>query len=112
MRPVVGRGMRDYYEARARKYDDWWLGTGQFATRERPGWAEEVEAMVAIAAQRLPGGRVVRGEAVPLPFGDGAFDRVFTGHFYGHLVTADELAGELGGGEVLHAGRWFVAVRA
>jgi hypothetical protein len=121
--------------------------------------------MVAIAQQRLPDGVVVRSEAVPLPFADGAFERVLTGHFYGHLVeeqrtpflaearrvgteelivvdsalrpdepreawdervlndgsqhrvykrwfAPDELAAELGGGRVLHAGRWFVVVSA
>ena len=120
--------------------------------------------MVAVASGRLPHAEVVQGEAVPLPFPDDAFDRVVSGHFYGHLLpaertaflaearrvapelvvidsargpdgeaeawqertlddgsrhrvykrwfTADQLAGELGGGEVLHAGPWFVAVRA
>jgi ubiquinone/menaquinone biosynthesis C-methylase UbiE len=29
---------------------------------------------------------LVRGDAFALPFRDGSFDRVFTGHFYGHLV--------------------------
>jgi ubiquinone/menaquinone biosynthesis C-methylase UbiE len=105
---------------------------------------------------------LVQGDAVPLPFPDGEFDRLFTGHFYGHLLEdersvflaearrvagelvvvdsalregieaevwqerttsdgarhrvykryfdPDELADELGGGEVLHGGRWFVAV--
>ena len=195
--------MRAYYEARAGEYDDWWLGRGLYAGRDRPGWHEEVEevcevvrglepgrvldvacgtgfltqhlrgevagvdqspAMVEVAAARLPEARIVRGDAVPLPFGDGEFDRVFTGHFYGHLlegererfvaearrvapelvvvdsalrdgVDAEEwqervlndgtrhrvykryfrgagLAAELGGGDVLHDGRWFVAVRA
>jgi ubiquinone/menaquinone biosynthesis C-methylase UbiE len=47
--------------------------------------------MVQIAAARLPHGRAVRGDAVPLPFGDDAFDRVFTGSFYGHLLD-DERA--------------------
>lgn len=28
--------MREYYEARAGEYDDWWLGTGLFDQRERP----------------------------------------------------------------------------
>jgi SAM-dependent methyltransferase len=193
--------MRAYYQARAGEYDDWWLGRGLYADRDRPGWHEEVEelcevvrglapgrvldvacgtgfltqhlrgevagldqspAMVAVAAERLPGARVVQGDAVPLPFADGEFERVFTSHFYGHLLPAEsgrfleearrvgrelvivdsarrpdvgaeehqervlndgsrhtvykrffepeELAPELGGGRLLHAGRWFVAV--
>src|SRR4051812_32180394 len=121
---VIDEGMRAYYEQRAAEYDDWWLGRGVFADRERPGWPEEVDevlaavaalppartldvacgtafitrhlrgkvtaldqsaTMVRIAAARLPGARVVQGDAVPLPFEDGAFERLFTGHFYGHL---------------------------
>lgn len=35
-----------YYDQRAAEYDDWYLGTGLFASRERPGWDEEVEALV------------------------------------------------------------------
>src|SRR5690242_3675051 len=120
--------MRDYYDARAREYDSWWLGTGLFASRSRPGWdaererlraviaglpaarvldvacgtgfltaslrgevtaLDQSERMVAVARSRLPGVRVLRGEAVPLPFADGAFDRVFTSHFYGHLQEAE-----------------------
>jgi SAM-dependent methyltransferase len=195
--------MRAYYQARAGEYDDWWLGRGLYADRDRPGWHEEVEelcevvrglapgrvldvacgtgfltqhlrgevagldqspAMVAAAAERLPGARVVQGDAVPLPFAEGEFDRIFTGHFYGHLLEGERerfvaearrvarelvvvdsalhdgvdpeewqervlndgtrhrvykryfrgaaLAAELGGGEVLHDGRWFVAVAA
>jgi ubiquinone/menaquinone biosynthesis C-methylase UbiE len=123
---------------------------------------DQSPAMLEIAARRLPGARLVRGDAVPLPFADAEFERLFTGHFYGHLLAperetflcearrvADEvvvvdsalreavepevwqereisdgsrhrvykryfapraLADELGGGEVLYAGRWFVAV--
>lgn len=41
--------------------------------------------MVALARRRLPEARVVRGDALALPFREGRFDRVFTGHFYGHL---------------------------
>jgi demethylmenaquinone methyltransferase/2-methoxy-6-polyprenyl-1,4-benzoquinol methylase len=32
---------------------------------------------------------------VPLPFGDGAFERLFTSHFYGHLLP-DERSAFLG----------------
>ena len=125
---VVDERMRAYYEQRAAEYDDWWLGRGVFAKRERPGWDDEVAAvldavralaparvldvacgtgfvtrhlrgdvtgldqsaaMVEIAASRLPHARVVRGDAVPLPFSDGAFDRVVTGSFYGHLLEGE-----------------------
>jgi ubiquinone/menaquinone biosynthesis C-methylase UbiE len=202
-RPVVDPGMRAYYEARAREYDDWWLGEGRFTERDRPGWRDEVAqligvlaglppartldvacgtgyltrhlrgavtgldqspAMIEVAAARIPGRRVMVGEAVPLPFGDDAFERIVTGHFYGHLLpgeraafvaearrvarelviadsalrhgvepverqervlddgsrhavykryfTGEGLAAELGGGEVLMAGTWFVVVRS
>jgi ubiquinone/menaquinone biosynthesis C-methylase UbiE len=198
---VVDDEMRAYYERRAPEYDDWWLGTGLFAARDRPGWDQEVEAllavvadlppvrvldvacgtgfltrhlrgdvtgidqsaaMVAVASSRMPDARVLDGDAVPLPFPDAAFDLVMTSHFYGHLLREEraaflaearrvagrvvivdsgrgaegaaeewqervlndgsrhrvykrffrgaELAEELGGGEVLHDGRWFVAV--
>lgn len=191
-----------YYERRAAEYDDWYDGTGLFATRSRPGWAEEVAdvvalvqdlepartldvacgtgyltrhlrgyvvaldqspAMVAIAQHRLPDGLALVGDSLALPFADAAFDRVLTGHFYGHLppderagflaeaqrvaaelvvvdtalrpgvapegyeerrlgdgsvhrvfkryLVATELAAEVAG-DVLYAGRWFVAVRA
>ena len=141
-------------------------GTG-LLTRELPGEVvalDQSESMVAVASERMPDVRVVRGDAVPLPFEDGEFERVFTSHFYGHLLpeerepfleearrvgvelvivdsalredvaaeehqqrvlndgsrhtvykrcfSADGLAAELGGGTVLHAGRWFVAVAA
>jgi ubiquinone/menaquinone biosynthesis C-methylase UbiE len=120
-----------YYEARAAEYDEWYLGTGAFAERERPGWDEEVArleafvaglpeqrtldvacgtgfltrhlkgfvvgldqsaAMVAIAQGRVPDGLVICGDALRLPFADGAFDRVFTAHFYGHLVPDEREA--------------------
>lgn len=157
---VVDEPMRRYYDRRASEYDDWWLGAGRFAQRERPGWSADVERltrllrdlapvrvldvacgtgfltrhlrgdvvgldqsprMVRVAAERMPRARVVEGDAVPLPFSAGAFDRVLTCHFYGHLLLAEREAfvgearrvgGQLGGGDVLHDGPWFVVVTA
>jgi ubiquinone/menaquinone biosynthesis C-methylase UbiE len=195
--------MRAHFDRRAAEYDGWWLGTGSFAERERPGWSAEVEQligvvrampparvldvacgtgfltqhlrgelvaldqsarMVEIAAARMPHARVLQGDVAPLPFDDGEFDRVFTSHFFHHLspgrraafiadarrvgrelvvvedvrradapaeewhervlsdgsrqrmhrhfFTAAELITELGAGQVLHEGRWFVVVAA
>jgi ubiquinone/menaquinone biosynthesis C-methylase UbiE len=30
--------VKRYYDRRAAEYDDWWLGNGLYADRERPGW--------------------------------------------------------------------------
>ncbi|HUE03605.1 MAG TPA: class I SAM-dependent methyltransferase [Bryobacteraceae bacterium] len=194
---------RIYYDRRAPEYDDWYLGTGLFAARERPGWHAEVEellgclrwlspgpvldvacgtgfltrhvpgrvvaldqsmAMLRIARARLPGGRVVEGDALGLPFRAATFGCLLAAHFYGHLdrplrarfltearrvaerilvvdaawregvqpeevqervltdgsrhqvykryFTPAQLTAEIGGGRVVHAGRWFVAVMA
>jgi demethylmenaquinone methyltransferase/2-methoxy-6-polyprenyl-1,4-benzoquinol methylase len=54
---------------------------------------DQSESMLAIAATRLPGAELVRGDVPPLPFADDTFDRVFTGSFYSHLdVLADREA--------------------
>src|SRR5262245_40428095 len=139
-------------------------GTG-FLTRHVRGEVtglDQSERMLAEAAARLPEATLVSGDAFDLPFEDGEFDRLMTGHFYGHLdpderarflaearrvagellvidsalreevepeewqerklndgsrhrvykryFTAPGLLAELGGGEVVHEGRWFVAV--
>lgn len=193
--------MKTYYDTRAPEYDEWYLGLGRFADRDRPGWEEECSAltraiadlaptrtldvacgtgfltrhlrgevigldqsaqMLAIARERVPDAALVQGDALALPFDDLSFDRLFTGHFYGHLdrgqrrrflaearrvapelividaakqpdhdaeewqervlndgsrfqvykryFDPDALVAELGGGEILYAGRWFVMV--
>ncbi len=130
-RHVIDDGMRSYYDRRAQEYDDWWFGDGLFSDRDRPGWREEVhalvdvvsglapahvldvacgtgfltqhlrgevvgldqsQAMVEVSRERMPHATVIQGDAVPLPFGDGEFDRVFTGHFYGHLLPEERAA--------------------
>jgi SAM-dependent methyltransferase len=53
---------------------------------------DQSQRMVALAQQRLPLAHVFRGDALCLPFRDAGFDRVFTGHFYGHLQPAERAA--------------------
>ena len=116
--------MKAYYQARAAEYDDWWLGRGAFADRDRPGWDEErnelaavvaslppartldvacgtgfltrhlrgdvtgldqSEAMLSFARATAPAATFVHGDALELPFRDGAFERVFASYFYCHL---------------------------
>jgi ubiquinone/menaquinone biosynthesis C-methylase UbiE len=141
-------------------------GTG-FLTRHLRGVVTALDQsanMLAVAGEQAPQATLVQGDGLALPFEDASFDRVFTGHFYGHLdpdererflvearrvarelvvvdaaerpdhdreeiqqrelpdgtvwpvlkryFTAQSLASELGGGETLHAGPWFLAVRA
>jgi demethylmenaquinone methyltransferase/2-methoxy-6-polyprenyl-1,4-benzoquinol methylase len=63
-------------------------GTG-FLTRHLRGAVvalDQSPGMLRIVRARLgTGGGAVRGDALRLPFRDGAFTRVLTGHFYGHL---------------------------
>jgi ubiquinone/menaquinone biosynthesis C-methylase UbiE len=46
--------VRTYYDRRAPEYDDWWLGQGLFADRNRPGWDEEREQLAAVVAALPP----------------------------------------------------------
>lgn len=117
--------MAEYYERRADEYDDWYLGRGRFAERDRPGFVDEFRdvaellsalspartldvgcgtgfvtrslpgpvtafdrslAMLAVARRRVRG-TFACGDLSALPFRDGAFERVFLGHVYGHLTS-------------------------
>jgi SAM-dependent methyltransferase len=69
-------------------------GTG-YLTRYLRGdvYALDLSArMLGLARRRLPGARLMRGDALALPFRDALFDRVFTGHFYGHLQPEERAA--------------------
>jgi demethylmenaquinone methyltransferase/2-methoxy-6-polyprenyl-1,4-benzoquinol methylase len=192
-----------YYNRRAPEYDDWYLGRGLYADRDREGFDEELAdfcatlgrlrpaktldvacgtgfltrhlpgavtgldqsaRMLRVAAERVPGASLVRGDALALPFPEDAFERVVSAHFYGHLgasqregflrearrvapelvlvdaaighsaveeewsprvlqdgstwevykrwFTPDGLLRELGGGEALYTGTWFIVVRS
>jgi ubiquinone/menaquinone biosynthesis C-methylase UbiE len=62
-------------------------GTG-FLTRHLTGEVvglDQSAAMIAEAERQAPAASYVQGDALALPFADGSFERVFTGHFYGHL---------------------------
>jgi len=69
-------------------------GTG-FLTRHLPGeivGLDQSEAMLEIARRQAPNAEYVLGDALPLPFADDSFERVFTGHFYGHLEPPERAA--------------------
>ena len=74
--------MKTYYDRRAREYDDWWLGTGRFAERDRPGWEEEVEALTGALAALPP------ARTLDIACGTGFLTR----HLLGELVGLDQSA--------------------
>jgi ubiquinone/menaquinone biosynthesis C-methylase UbiE len=43
------------------------------------------DQMLAIAAARAPSARLVHADALPLPFPEGSFERIFSSAFYDHL---------------------------
>jgi demethylmenaquinone methyltransferase/2-methoxy-6-polyprenyl-1,4-benzoquinol methylase len=120
--------VKQYYDARAPEYDEWYLGQGRFEGLDRPDWEEAVaaleraiaelppattldvacgtgfltrhlrgavtaldqsEQMLERARERVPAALFVQGDALELPFPDRSFERLFTGHFYGHLETPE-----------------------
>ena len=70
-----------------------------FLTRHLRGLAvglDQSRAMVALTQLRQPDGLARMGDALDLPFADRSFDRILTGHFYGHL-SGDECDAFLAG---------------
>jgi ubiquinone/menaquinone biosynthesis C-methylase UbiE len=66
-------------------------GTG-FLTRHLRGDVTGVDqsaTMLELARERCPEATFIQADALALPFADGSFDRVFAGHFYGHLRAGD-----------------------
>ena len=62
-------------------------GSGYF-TRFMPGHIVALDQsanMLEVASEREAADEYVLGDALDLPFEDESFERVFTGHFYGHL---------------------------
>jgi demethylmenaquinone methyltransferase/2-methoxy-6-polyprenyl-1,4-benzoquinol methylase len=50
--------VKAYYDRRASEYDDWWLGEGLYADRDRPGWDEELRVLQRLVAD-LPAVRTL-----------------------------------------------------
>ena len=68
-------------------------GTGYF-TRFLPGQVvglDQSANMIDVARSRDAAHEYVVADALELPFEDDAFERVFTGHFYGHLEEPERL---------------------
>jgi ubiquinone/menaquinone biosynthesis C-methylase UbiE len=68
-------------------------GTGYF-TRFLPGEVvglDQSANMIDVARSRDAASEYLVADALELPFDDGAFDRVFTGHFYGHLQEPERV---------------------
>jgi ubiquinone/menaquinone biosynthesis C-methylase UbiE len=68
-------------------------GTG-FLTQHLEGDVvgfDQSARMLTEARRRLPERTFVQGDALALPFPEGAFDRIFTSYFYCHLVDEDRV---------------------
>src|ERR1051326_300926 len=72
--------MKEYYDRRAREYDDWWLGVGLYATRDRPGWREELEELTAVIAGLPP------ARTLDVACGTG----FLTQHLHGDVIGLDQ----------------------
>ncbi|HTT64037.1 MAG TPA: class I SAM-dependent methyltransferase [Bryobacteraceae bacterium] len=91
---------RIYYDRRAPEYDDWYLGTGLYAARVRPGWHAEREALQACLRA------VCMRSVLDVACGTGFLTR----HVAGRVVALDQSVamlriarGRVPGGRVLQA---------
>ncbi|HEX9379247.1 MAG TPA: hypothetical protein VF872_06630 [Gaiellaceae bacterium] len=126
--------MKAYYDRRAPEYDDWWLGQGLHADRERPGWEDELRLLEGIVRdfychleekereRFLTEARRVAPELVVVASIRGDGDdlerweerRLEDGSrwsIYKRVFEGPDLAAELGG-KIVFKGGWFVVVRA
>ena len=77
--------MKAYYEARAREYDDWWLGRGLYADNRPPDWDGE-RALLESWIAELPPARTL-----DVASGTGFMTR----HLRGDVVGLDQSASML-----------------
>ena len=72
--------MKAYYEARAREYDDWWLGRGLYVARHRPGWDDARDELTGWIAGLEP------ARTLDVACGTGFLTR----HLRGEVVGLDQ----------------------
>jgi SAM-dependent methyltransferase len=77
--------VKAYYEARAHEYDEWWLGLGRFADRDRPGWDAAREELARWIADLPP------ARTLDIACGTG----FLTQHLRGVIVGLDQSAAML-----------------
>lgn len=96
--------MKDYYDRRAPEYDDWYLGTGLYADRDRPGWEEELWEVERVVAELPPTRtldvacgtgfltRFLRGEVLGLDQSERMVEIAFWRVPGGRFIVGDALA--------------------
>ena len=77
--------MKAYYEARAREYDDWWLGRGLHAEHRPEGWDDERDVLVQWISNLSP------ARTLDVACGTGFMTR----HLRGEVVGLDQSASML-----------------
>src|SRR5207248_717652 len=76
--------VKAYYDARAPEYEDWWLGRGLFAERDRPGWDEDVARLGEVVGSLPP------RRTLDVACGTGFLTRYLTGEVVG-LDASDQM---------------------
>jgi ubiquinone/menaquinone biosynthesis C-methylase UbiE len=74
--------VKEYYDARAPEYDDWYLGRGVFTERERPGWEAELARLGDLLSALAP------ARTLDVACGTGYLTR----HLPGEVVGLDQSA--------------------
>jgi ubiquinone/menaquinone biosynthesis C-methylase UbiE len=77
--------VKAYYDARAREYDDWWLGRGLYANNRPEDWHEERERLIRWISELRP------ARTLDVACGTGFLTR----HIRGEVVALDQSASML-----------------
>ncbi|HEX2433012.1 MAG TPA: class I SAM-dependent methyltransferase [Gaiellaceae bacterium] len=77
--------MKAYYEARAREYDDWWLGRGLYAGNRPDDWHDQREQLTRWISELSP------ARTLDVACGTGFLTR----HLHGEVVGLDQSASML-----------------